>query len=311
MFEQGVFTSNFWNWFITLLTLGGIAGLVWLILWMSTGDRPKPGEEVKTMGHVWDGNLEELNNPLPMWWLNMFYITMIFGVIYLVLYPGLGSFAGILEWTEVKQYEQEVASADNRFGKIYDKYKNEPLTTLVDNADAVKIGGRLFSTYCTVCHASDARGAPNFPNLADNDWLYGGEPEAIKTSIMQGRQGMMPSAAQNGLKGEADVKNVTNYVLSLSGLQHDKAAAEQGKGIFTSVCVACHGPEGKGNLMLGAPNLTDEVWLYKQRDESVEESVMKTVEQGRQGKMPAHGEFLGEAKVHLLATYIYSLSQQQ
>ncbi|ALG67338.1 cytochrome-c oxidase, cbb3-type subunit III [Beggiatoa leptomitoformis] len=304
MFDNKMFFSDFWEWFIIVPTVGGILMLFALIIWMSLGiKRPQKGEDVKTMGHVWDGDLEEFNNPLPMWWLNMFYITLFFGIIYLILFPGLGSFKGYLGWTEVKQYEQEVDAANTRFGPLYEQFKTQPIPELIANKDALQIGQRLFITYCTACHGSDAGGGPGFPNLRDTDWLWGGTPEAIQATITNGRQAMMPDAKTNGLN-EQDIKNVVQYVRSLSGLPHNADVATEGKKKFDTICMACHGMEGKGTQAMGAPNLTDNVWLYGRDEQTIEE----TVRYGRRGKMPAQLDFLGEAKVHLLATYIYSLS---
>ncbi|KHD06825.1 cytochrome Cbb3 [Candidatus Thiomargarita nelsonii] len=305
MFDSTMFTSQFWEWYIIILTVGSILACFGLILWLGSG-HSKTDEKVETMGHVWDESLEEYNNPLPRWWLNMFYFTLWFSVIYLILYPGLGSFAGILGWTELKQYQQEMDAAETRYGPIYAKYAKEPIAALAEDPDAVILGHRLYMTYCTTCHGSDAGGVPGYPNLRDDDWLYGGNPDAIKTTIMNGRQGMMPTATQNGLKSEAEINQVTQYVLSLSGEQHDQAAATEGQKIFGRVCFACHGMEGKG-MQAVAPNLTDKIWLYGGSEAKIKESIAN----GRQGKMPAHGEFLGEAKVHLLATYVYSLSLEK
>lgn len=305
MFEETLFTSPFWDWFITLTTLGGILACFGLVYWLGS-DSKKSGEseQVETMGHVWDETLEEYNNPLPRWWLNLFYITLIFGIIYLIRYPGLGSFPGILEWTGLVQYELEMGAAYTRYGAIYDKYTKEPITTLVKNKNALQLSHSLYMTYCTTCHGSDARGVPGFPNLRDDDWLYGGTPEAIKATIQNGRNGMMPAAEANGLKTEADIHNVTQYVLSLSRNQHDPAAAAEGQKHYQRICMACHGMNGNGMQALGAPNLTDNIWLYGGSEAKIKE----TLTQGRQGKMPAHGDFLGDAKVHLLTAYIYSLS---
>ena len=304
MFDSGVFTSPFWEWFIIILTVGGILGCFALILWLG-GDRPKE-EKVETMGHVWDETLEEYNNPLPRWWLNMFYITLVFGVIYLILYPGLGSFAGILGWSEVKQYELEMEAAETRYGPIYAKYAKDSIEALAKDPEAVQLGHRLYMTYCTICHGSDARGMLGFPNLRDDDWLYGSNPEAIEGTIKNGRNGMMPAALQNNLTEDAEITSVVQYVLSLSGDQHDQTKAVEGEKVFKKICFACHGMDGKGIQALGAPNLTDNIWLY---GGSVEQ-ITETVTNGRQGKMPAHGEFLGGDKVHLLASYIYSVSSQ-
>lgn len=294
------FVSGFWVWFIAIPTLAGILGMAWFVYRYS--GRPAAGQKVETMGHVWDETLAEYNNPLPRWWLNLFYITLVFGFVYLLLYPGLGSFAGFFKWTQTTQYDAEVGAADERYGPIYDKYVKQDLQAVAANPEALAIGKRLFSTYCTQCHGSDARGARGFPNLTDNDWLWGGEPAKIKETITNGRLGMMP--AWEPVIGHEGVVSAAEYALSLSGRQVDSAVAAKGKELFAKNCAACHGADGKGNQMLGAPNLTDEVWLHGASQERVLESVGK----GRQGRMPPHQEFLGEAKVHLLAAYVYSLS---
>jgi cytochrome c oxidase cbb3-type subunit 3 len=304
MFESSIFTSQFWEWFIIIPTLGGILGCFLLIVWLGGDPSKSDDKEVKTMGHVWDEDLAEYNNPLPRWWLNMFYITLVTATIYLVLYPGLGSFAGVLGWTELKQYEQEMEAADNRYGPIYAKYAKEPIAELATNPEAVRLGKSLFMTYCTVCHGSDAGGVPGYPNLRDHDWLYGGTPEAIETTITNGRKGNMPNAETNNLRSEADIDNVVEYVLSLSDRKHEAAAAVKGKETFNKVCFVCHGNDGKGNQMLGAPNLTDDIWLYGGSKATIKDTISK----GRQANMPAHGEFLGTDKIHVLASYIYSLS---
>jgi cytochrome c oxidase cbb3-type subunit 3 len=237
----------------------------------------------------------------------MFYLSLIFAPIYLIRYPGLGSYEGILEWTELKEYKYEMWAADTRYGPLYKKYQNESITALAENPIATKLGHSLFMTYCTTCHGSDARGVPGYPNLRDHDWLYGGNPQAIEMTISKGRNGMMPAAETNGLKTEADINNVAQYVLSLSGSEHDPAAATEGQKHYKRVCFACHGMDGKGMQALGAPNLMDNIWLYGGSEAKIKE----TLTHGRQGKMPPHGEFLGEAKVHLLTSYIYSLSLNQ
>ncbi|MBI3900152.1 MAG: cytochrome-c oxidase, cbb3-type subunit III [Gammaproteobacteria bacterium] len=296
------FSTGFWSWFIAGVTLAGIAALFWLNRWMAT-PRRKDVKQTETTGHVWDEDLKELNNPLPRWWLNLFYLTLVFGLVYLALYPGLGGYSGMLGWSQRGQYEQETAEAEQNFGAQYEKYSHEDLAVLATNAEALKTGERLFVNYCTACHGSDARGARGFPNLRDNDWLWGGDPQTIKQSIMEGRSGAMP--AWGPVLGADGVRNVAAYVRSLSKLADvDELAATAGREKFQQLCVACHGPEGKGNPALGAPNLTDKTWLYG----STSQIVMETIEKGRSGRMPAHNDFLGEAKVHVLAAYIYSLS---
>jgi len=296
------FTSNFWTWFIAVPTLIGILALFWLNRWMTT-PRKDATATPKTMGHVWDENLEEYNNPLPRWWLNMFYITLVFGLGYLALYPGLGTWAGLLNWTSRGQYEKEIDRANAAYGPLYEKYSREQLAMLAKDPEAMKTGARLFQTYCTVCHGSDARGATGFPNLRDDEWLYGGDPDTIKTTIMNGRAGVMP--AWGAALGKDGVFDVAEFVISLSGRRVNENAAERGKVKFQQMCVACHGADGKGNKQMGAPDLTNDSWLYG----GSQRAIMATIEKGRQGNMPAHAQFLGEAKVHLLAAYVYSLSQ--
>ena len=295
------FTSEFWSWFVIAISGGGIVWLFYLL----RGNAKATGEQGVPTGHVWDENLEELNNPLPRWWLIMFYITIVFAIGYLILYPGMGSFKGILGWTEIGEYNNEVAEADAEFGPIFAQFEQTPVAELATNAAAMNAGERLFVNYCAVCHGSDARGATGFPNLRDNDWLYGGEPENIQATIMNGRNGAMP-AWEGPLGGEEGVNQVASYVMSLSGRDVDAQLAAAGKEKFDMFCVGCHMADGTGNQALGAPNLTDNVWLYGGSPRTIKESIAK----GRNGRMPAHSEFLGKAKSHILAAYVYSLSQE-
>lgn len=296
-----VFSSEFWNWWVIVLTLGNILACWWLIAWAS---KKKTGEASSgaVTGHTWDETLQEYNNPMPRWWLWLFHITLVFGLIYLALYPGLGKFTGILGWTEEQQYEQEMQAAADKFDPIFAAYAQQDIAALAQDPQALKIGQRLFLNYCSTCHGSDAHGSPGFPNLSDNDWLYGGEPETIKTSILDGRQGVMP-AWQDAL-GDAGTEEVTAYVVELSGRTADSIKATAGKARFEMLCVACHGADGTGNQALGAPNLTDNIWLYGSSQGVIQHSIAT----GRNGKMPAHRDFLGEPKAHLLAAYVYSLS---
>ena len=298
------FTSSFWNWFIIIPTIGGIIGCYFLIRWLSIEISPE--DQAKSMGHIWDEDLEELNNPLPRWWLGMFYITLVFGLGYLLLYPGLGNFAGLLGWTSVSQYQHEVDIGDAKYGPLFSKYRDMSIPAVAADATARKMGERLFVNYCATCHGSDARGARGFPNLRDNDWLYGGMPEQIEQSIMNGRNGVMP-AWEQALGGKQGVSDVTEYVFKLGGRDIDAAAAARGQEKYQMLCTSCHGPDGSGNLLLGAPNLTDNVWLYG----GSQLRVMESVANGRNGQMPPHSEFLGKDKVHLLAAYVYSLSTGQ
>ena len=301
------FMSNFWSWFIIVPTVVGIIALFWLNRWMTTpGKGPEEGA-AKPTGHVWDGDLEELSNPLPRWWLNLFYLTLIFAIVYLVLYPGLGTFAGALGWTSTGQYDTEIKRARDRFDPLYEKYLRLRIEGLARDPEARRTGERLYITYCTGCHGADARGGKGYPNLRDRDWLFGGDPAQIKESIMKGRgrAGSMPT--WEAVLGQEGLFNVTEYVLSLSGKRHDENAAVAGRVKFQQLCIACHGKDGRGNPQLGAPNLADNIWLYGGSQKDIMESIAK----GRGNEMPAWGEFLGEAKSHLLASYIYGLSRPE
>jgi cytochrome c oxidase cbb3-type subunit 3 len=298
------FTSSFWNWFIIIPTVGGIIACFLLIRWLSTAIKPE--DEGKEMDHVWDESLVELNNPLPRWWLNMFYITLYFSIGYLALYPGLGTFKGFLGWTSTGQYQREIDIADAKYGPLFKKFKEMPIVAVAADPEARRMGERLFVNYCATCHGSDARGARGFPHLRDNDWLYGGDPAAIEQTILDGRNGVMP-AWKDALGGDAGVADMSEYVFSLSGRNVDETAAARGAEKYQMLCVACHGADGTGNQALGAPNLTDNIWLYG----GSSKQVMETLAMGRMGVMPPHREFLGEDKVHLLAAYIYSLSTGQ
>lgn len=296
------FTSSFWNWYIIVPTVIGILAMFWLIRWLSVGHTRKPGEEVETMGHVWDGDLEEYNNPLPRWWLNMFYITLFFGIGYLILYPGLGTYKGLLGWTSRGNYQEEMQQAREKYGPIFEQYQDKPAAVLAKNEDATKIGERLFSNYCATCHGADARGVRGFPNLRDSEWLYGSSPEKIHETIAQGRQGMMPAWQQQ--LSEQQIFDVAEYVRQLSGREADSVVASRGKQVFQQNCVVCHGSNGQGNQQIGAPNLSNDIWLYG----GSQKQIIETIKEGRQGRMPPHGEFLGDAKIHLLVAYILSIS---
>jgi len=297
------FNSDFWHWYIAILTIISILACVWLIRWMTSGF--EHSDEVESTGHVWDGDLTELNNPLPRWWLGLFYITLAFGGFYLLLYPGLGNFGGLLGWTSKGAYEQEVEQVEAEVGPLFAGYQQTPILDLIKDEKALKIGERLYLNYCATCHGSDARGARGFPNLRDTEWQWGGDPASIKTTLLNGRIAAMPSW-EAALGGESGVNEVTQYLLRLSNRATIDELADMGKAKYDVFCVACHGADGKGNPALGAPNLTDDVWLYGGSITRINESLIK----GRNGQMPAFGEFLGEAKVHLLTAYIYGLSQE-
>ncbi len=302
------FFHNGWSIFIALVTMLGILACA-LLLWSQSKVKVKLGPDgkplpVQTTGHVWDGDLVENNNPLPRWWMITFYLTIIFGIAYLILFPGLGGMQGVLGWSQVGKYEQEMKAGEEKYGPIFAKYQAMSIPEVAKDPQARAIGERLFLNSCAQCHGSDAQGSKGFPNLADRDWLYGGDPEVVKTSILEGRQGVMPPMAA-AVGGDQDVRNVANYVLSLSGSSHDPIKAALGKSKFAA-CAACHGADGKGNQALGAPNLTDKIWLYG----GGLNNVMDAINKGRGNMMPAHKSILSEAKVHLLAAYVWGLSNQ-
>lgn len=296
------FVSDFWSYYVAILTLASIVGCA-VLLKMMTTRKLVPGEKVDTTGHVWDEDLSEWNNPLPNWWRWMFYLTIVFAFAYLLLYPGLGTFKGNFGWSSTGQYDDEVKAAEQKYGPIFNKFLQQDLKAVAADPEAREMGQRLFLTYCSQCHGSDASGARGFPNLRDDDWLYGGEPDAIKASVTAGRNGIMPP--QDQVLGEQGVKDMVHYVVSLSGRTHDAKAAAAAKEKFTTICAACHGLDGKGNPAIGAPNLTDKVWLYGGSEATIAETIAK----GRTGVMPAWKDFLGEAKVHLLSAYVYGLSK--
>lgn len=292
------FVNGFWSVYVAGLTTLSILFCAF-ILW--TNMTKKPAGPVETHGHVWDETLEEYNNPLPRWWLWLFWITLGFAIVYLAVYPGFGSNAGAFQWSATGQYDKEIAAANQKYAPIFEKYSKMDLKAVAADPEAKAMGERLFLTYCAQCHGSAATGAKGFPNLTDSDWLYGGEPDTIKTTISGGRNGVMPPF---GHLGADTIKDVANYVRSLSGLASDSLRAQRGKDVFQQNCVACHGPEAKGTPALGAPNLTDKVWLYG----SSEATITETVTKGRNNRMPSFQDFLGDAKIHLLAAYVYGLS---
>lgn len=296
------FVNGFWPIWISTITLGGIAFCVGLLIFASRVKVPLDSDN--TNGHEWDG-IKEMNNPLPMWWVGLFIITVIFGLAYLFLFPGLGTYNGKFGWTEVKQYEAEVAKNNEKIAPLYAKYAAMPVEEVAKIPEARDIGKRIFLNNCAACHGSDAKGSRGFPNLTDSDWLYGGSPDTIKLTINNGRNGIMPPMAA-AVGNEEDVKNVANYVLSLSGSIHDSGRANAGKDKFV-VCAACHGAEGKGNQMIGAPNLSDNIWLHGQG----EAAIIKRIHEGKNNVMPAWQEKFSPEQVHLLTAYVWGLSHSR
>ena len=311
------FTSGFWSFYVAVLTIASIVACGVLLVVMSKA-RAKASTSVatsegapakETTGHVWDEDLREYNNPLPKWWLNLFWITLFFGVIYLILYPGLGSLPGVLGWTSAGAYAKERDAQNAITQPLFAKFSKMDVQQLAVDPEAHAMGERMFLNYCAPCHGSDARGGKGFPNLADRDWLYGGSPEQITASITGGRNGIMPP--MGAALGDEGVKDVVAYVQSLSGMPHDELKSQLGKPLFMQNCAACHGPDGKGNVALGAPNLTDNVWLWG----GSQATITETVNKGRRlaaaegtTAMPAFKDTLGDDKIRLVAAYVWSLS---
>ena len=303
------FVSGGWSFFVAIATLVSIlaCGAFLYTLGRMRVARKTGDEPVATTGHVWDGDLAEYNNPLPRWWMWLFYLTIAFSLVYLVLYPGLGSLPGALSWTSTGAYTAEVNDVDAKIAPIYARYRDMDVKAIAAQPEARAIGERLFLNYCAQCHGSDAAGSKGFPNLTDRDWLYGGDPERIRQSISDGRNGIMP--AFGPILGDEGVRNVVAYVRSLSGLPSDGVRAFQGKALFLQNCAACHGADGKGNQDIGAPNLTDAIWLYG----STEATITETVAKGRGQasavtRMPAHRDRLDDARIKLLTAYVWGFS---
>jgi cytochrome c oxidase cbb3-type subunit 3 len=295
--------SSGWSIFVVVLTIANILGCFWLLRW--TAKPRHAGEKIgggSDTGHTWDGDLREYNNPLPKWWLWLFYITIVFALIYLAVFPGLGNFAGLKGWSQASQYEQERAAVEARAAQLLAPFATMTVPELASNAQAMATANNLFQNNCAQCHGSDGGGARGFPNLTDGDWQWGGDPDTIVQTIAAGRMGVMPPWGE--VLGEEGVEQVVAYVQQLSGQQADATRAAAGETHFQTVCSACHGMDGKGNPLLGAPNLTDGTWLYGSDAASIREAVLK----GRNNQMPAFEERLGEQRVRLLAAYVLRMT---
>ena len=290
--------SSVFSWFIIVGTVVSLLACFWLIVWTNR-QRQSDAEIAESESHVWDENVRELNNPLPMWWLYLFVGTVIFSAVYLIVYPGLGSFEGTFGWSQVGQYEEEVAAAEERYGPIFARFGAMEFPELVNNEEALAIGQSLYANYCSQCHGSTARGAKGFPNLTDDDWQWGSTPENIEYAILNGRNGIMPSLS--AALGD-DLGNMVEYVRTMpDGV--DTASPIHTK--YVTFCSACHGVDGKGNQMLGGPNLTDDVWVYGSSPADIEYTIVN----GRYGVMPAHEKLIGRDRARILAAYVYNLSR--
>jgi cytochrome c oxidase cbb3-type subunit 3 len=293
--------SSAMSWYIIIGTLGSMLACFWLVVW--TNRQRSSADEIKEAeAHVWDENIRELNNPLPMWWLWLFVLTLIWGGGYLLIYPGLGSFAGLGTWSQEKQYDQEVAAAEAKYGPIFAAYGAMDFVALAKNPQALDIGKSLFSNYCAQCHGSSGLGARGFPNLTDNAWLYGGDPATIEQSILNGRSGVMPPLAAV-FADDAAIDEMVRYVQHMPDGMDTASPAHQK---YMTLCIACHGPTGGGMQALGAPSLIDDDWLYG----SSAAEIRKTITEGRNGVMPAHANLIGPDRAKILAAYVYSLSHK-
>jgi cytochrome c oxidase cbb3-type subunit 3 len=292
--------TSFWSNWIIILTTISFVGITWILLANRKGSQ-RPGEE-QTTGHIYDG-IEELDNPLPAWWFYMFLITIVWGVGYLVAYPGMGNFPGLLGWTQVGQHTQSVDQANEKYQEMRDKYLALPVAEIATDPKVLKMGQRMFGNNCAQCHGADAKGRYGFPNLTNNDWIYSGTADGIETTIRDGRRAVMP--AWGDILGDQGVKETTAYVLSLSGREANAQDVSAGKARFKTYCAACHQADGTGNPLMGAPNLANGIWLYGGKPEQVSHSIRA----GRNGVMPAHKDTLSEDKIHILTAYVYSLNQ--
>ncbi len=296
------FTSDFWSFFVAGLTILGILGCG-LLLWMTARKKVESASD-NTTGHVWDEDLREMNNPMPRWWMWLFVITIIFSIAYLAIYPGLGSYSGQLKWSQEGAYRAEVAKANAELEPLYARFASMKPEEIAIDPQAVAIGERLFMNNCAQCHGSDAHGSKGFPNLTDSDWLHGGSPEKIHETLVKGRMGNMPPMGA-AVGTPEDVRNLANYVLSLSGSPHDSLRASLGQPKFAA-CAACHGMDGKGNNALGAPNLTDDVWLHGWG----ENAIVNIINNGKVNVMPAQADKLTEAQINVLAAYVWGMSNK-
>lgn len=295
--------STFWSIWISVITLGTVFGCWWLLYATRKGQTSET-ETDRTTGHSFDG-IEELDNPLPKWWFYLFVASCVFALGYLALYPGLGNYEGLLGWTQHNQWQEEQESADARYGELYARFGDTPVEELYQNPEAMQMGQRLFANNCSVCHGSAGRGNVGFPNLTDDAWQYGGDPDSILSTLHNGRSGAMPAMGTMPNMTPDQVDQVVNYVLSFSDRAKDPEAAKAGEQVFAQACSACHGPDGKGNQGIGAPNLTDDAWLYG----STYDWIRDTVVNGRQNMMPAQSGRLSDDQIQILAAYVYSLSR--
>lgn len=291
-------------WIIAIVTVVSVLACG-VVLWVQASKKLKVSldENTNSTGHVWDEDLKELNNPMPRWWMGLFYITVLFAIAYLIYYPGLAAFEGTSQWTSTDQYKTERAKIDAATAPLYARFSAMSMEEVAREPEALGMGQRLFLNNCAQCHGSDARGSKGFPNLTDSDWLYGGDTETIRVTIEQGRHGVMPSM-QAAIGGTQEARAVAQYVLSLSGRSNNSVLAQLGREAYKNTCAACHGVDGKGNQALGAPNLTDRIWLYA----GTENAIVEAIRNGRANNMPAHDQLLTPEQIRVVASYVWQIS---
>jgi len=298
--------STAWSWFVIVMIAFNIGGCAWLLWWTA---RRRPGDPAPTdTSHVWDGNITEYNKPLPRWWINLFYLTIVFGIGYLFWFGGLGKYAGYSQWSSRGEHARDKAAADAQLDETFARFKNQPIDVLARDPQALVLGRSIFGNTCAGCHGSSAQGAIGYPNLSDDIWHWGGTPDRVLQTVLDGRDGVMPPWGKvlTGMGGDNAVEYVAAYVRTLSHpdeLSRDFLAA-QGKPLYDNICVACHGIDGKGNQQMGAPDLTDRYWLYGDSSEAI----ARSIRDGRHGVMPSHRVLLGDTRARLVAAYVWSLS---
>jgi cytochrome c oxidase cbb3-type subunit 3 len=298
------FFSDLVPWIVAVITLVSVLACG-VVLWVQASKKLKVSldENTNSTGHVWDEDLKELNNPMPRWWIVLFYITVLFGAGYLAYYPGLAAFEGISQWSSRDQYHTERAKIQAVAAPLYAQYSNMSIEEIARDPNALGMGQRLFLNNCAQCHGSDARGSKGFPNLTDSDWIHGGDTETIRLSIQKGRNGIMPPMIE-AVGGTQEARAVAQYVLSLSGRSNNSVLAQLGRETYKNVCAGCHGAEGKGNSLMGAPNLSDRIWLYG----GTEKAIVETIRNGRIGHMPAHEQLLTSEQIRVLTSYVWQMS---
>ncbi|KAF1687128.1 cytochrome-c oxidase, cbb3-type subunit III [Pseudoxanthomonas broegbernensis] len=298
--------STGWSWYVIALVVLNLGGCTWLLWWTA---KRRPGDpKPEDTSHYWDGDITEYNKPMPRWWIIGFYIALAFGVVYLAWYGGLGGYPGLSRWSSAGEHDRAKATADARLEETFSAYRGRALPDLAGDPRARALGRSIFANTCATCHGSSGQGAIGYPDLTDAIWHWGGAPERILETVLDGREGVMPEwgTVLAGMGGPEAVDYTIAYVRTLSApetLQNNYMAA-QGRKLYEGVCVACHGVDGTGNPDIGAPDLTDDYWMYG----SSRESLRKTIAEGRHGVMPAHRDLLGETRARLVAAYVWSLS---